>query len=75
MKKKRGLWIKKPIICKGCKEEIKGNFGKYSYSFDLYHPRCMKKSEIKMVYFDEASTVDNKIWKKLLKRFKGRVII
>ena len=65
------IGIKKPIICKVCGKEIKGNFVKYSYSFDLYHPKCMKKSQIKMVYLDEAKNVDNKTWEILKNRLNN----
>lgn len=46
-----------PIICKECGKEIKGVLAKNSYSFDFYHPECIKKPVT--IIYDEMATEED----------------
>ena len=45
--------------CKKCNRIIKGDFYKKGCSFDLYHPKCYKKSEIEIIIIDDILELTN----------------
>lgn len=49
--------------CEKCGKPINRSFRKHANSFDLYHPKCFEKSEIRVMCIDEAKEMTNKEWK------------